>query len=111
MDTFSLTDLAQEHLRLAHEAPAGRSARTVHGGHEHSLRQTLIALIAGQSLDEHESPGEVTVQVVVGRVVLAAGADSAELVAGGLVIVPDARHRLDAVEDSVVLLTVSKRLT
>ena len=33
-----------------------------------------------------------------------------ELSAGQLVVVPDHRHRLDALEDSVVLLTVSMRL-
>ncbi len=38
-------------------------ARTVYGGHEHVLRQTLIALAAGHKLDEHENPDEATVHV------------------------------------------------
>jgi quercetin dioxygenase-like cupin family protein len=37
---------------------------------------------------------------------LSAGEDSAEGVAGDLLIIPDARHSLDALEDSAVLLTV-----
>lgn len=115
MDTVSLTSLAQDHLHLARQAPAGRSALTLHGGHEHTLRQTMIALLAGQSLHEHESPGEATLQVLTGRVVMATASESApesaELVGGEMVVVPDARHRLDALEDSVVVLTVSARLT
>ena len=31
-------------------------SHTVYGGHEHVLRQTLIALAAGQSLEEHANP-------------------------------------------------------
>ena len=45
----------------------------MYGGHEHVLRQTLIALTAGQKLDEHENPGEATVHVLHGRVRLGAG--------------------------------------
>ena len=48
---------------------------TVCGGHEHVLRQTLIALRAGSHLDEHASPGEATLQVLHGRVSLVAGDD------------------------------------
>ena len=55
MNKVSLTALAREHLEAARAASSGRSAHTVYGGHEHSLRQTLIALKAGSELDEHES--------------------------------------------------------
>ncbi|MGJ7441177.1 cupin domain-containing protein [Aquipuribacter sp. MA13-6] len=107
---LSLTDLATEHLAKAHDASAGRSAVTVYGGHEHSLRQTLIALAAGRGLDEHESPGEATVQVLQGRVTLASDEESVEGAAGDVLVVPDRRHSLAASEDSVVLLTVVKKL-
>jgi hypothetical protein len=53
----SLTALARRQLELARQASSGRSAHTVFGGHEHVLRQTLIALTAGHGLDEHEKPG------------------------------------------------------
>ena len=46
---------------------------TVFGGREHDLRQTLIALVGGRSLGEHEAPGEATLQVVSGAVRLTAG--------------------------------------
>jgi len=35
-------------------------AHTVYGGHEHVLRQTVIALVGGSRLEEHENPGEAT---------------------------------------------------
>lgn len=63
MRSESLTDLVHEHLELARSASSGRSAHTVYGGHDHHLRQTLIALAADHRLDEHESPGEATLQV------------------------------------------------
>jgi quercetin dioxygenase-like cupin family protein len=104
----SLTALVRQQLELAERASSGRSAHTVYGGHEHVLRQTLIALAAGQSLDEHENPGEATVQVLHGRVRLLAGDVSWDGLPGDLLTVPAERHALEAVEASVVLLTVAK---
>lgn len=108
MEKSSLTALAREQLKIAQRASSGRSARTVYGGHEHALRQTVIALTAGHRLDEHGNPGEATVQVLHGRVRLIAGDVSWEGSPGDLLIVPVARHALDALEDSAVLLTVAK---
>lgn len=108
MEKFSLTALARQQLKLAQNASSGRSAHTVYGGHEHTLRQTVIALAAGQLLDEHENPGEATVHVLHGRVRLAAGDTSWEGSSGDLLIVPASRHSLEALEASAVLLTVAK---
>ena len=68
---MNLQNLVDDHLAIAREHTSGRSAVTVHGGREHHLRQTLIALAGGRSLGEHENPGEATLQVLVGRVRLA----------------------------------------
>ena len=73
MQKESLTALVRHHLEKASSASSGRSAHTIYGGHEHALRQTLIALRAGSNLDEHENPGEATLQVLHGRVTLVAG--------------------------------------
>ena len=110
MQKTSLTALARHELRHALSASNGRSARTVFGGHEHQLRQTLIALRAGASLSEHESPGEATIHVLVGRVLLRAGEATWNGSPGDLLIVPDRKLSLDSVEDSVILLTVVKNL-
>ena len=109
MNTTSLTRLGEEELAKARTASSGRSAVTVHGGREHDLRQTLIALAAGHSLGDHEAPGEATLQVMVGQVRLTAGDDSWEGEAGDHVIIPPHRHDLAALTDSVVLLTVATR--
>lgn len=109
MQKASLTALARHELESAMASSSGRSAKTVYGGHEHQLRQTLIALCTGESLSEHENPGEATVYVIEGRVELSAGDDSWTGWVGDLLTVPDAPHTLDALEDSVVLLTVVKR--
>lgn len=104
----SLTALSRQQLELARASSNGRSASTVYGGHEHVLRQTVIALVGGQRLSEHESPGDATVHVLHGRVRLGAGQDRWDGSPGDLLVVPDARHDLEALEDSVVLLTVAK---
>lgn len=108
MQKFSLTALARQQLERSRTASSGRSAVTIYGGHEHALRQTVIALTAGQMLNEHENPGEATVHVLHGRVQLAAGETSWEGSAGDLLIVPPSRHSLEALEAAVVLLTVAK---
>lgn len=108
MQKQSLDALAHEHLRRAGQSSAGRSAHTVYGGHEHTLRQTLVAMTSGTTLADHENPGEATVQVISGRVRLGAADDSWEGRNGDLIVVPPVRHNLQALEDSVVLLTVAK---
>ncbi|MHA7661913.1 cupin domain-containing protein [Mycolicibacterium sp. HS_4_1] len=109
MEKISLTALARQHLDAAKNGNGGRSAHTVFGGHEHALRQTLIALADGNELAEHESPGEATLQVLQGRVRLVAEQASWDGMAGDHIIIPSSRHSLKALADSVVLLTVVKQ--
>ncbi|MET4001327.1 MULTISPECIES: cupin domain-containing protein [Arthrobacter] len=108
MEKSSLTALARELLASAKTKSSGRSARTVYGGHERVLRQTMVALTAGSSLDEHDNPGEATVHVIAGKLVLKAGDVSWEGSPGDHLVVPLARHSVEALEDSAFLLTVAK---
>ena len=73
MEENTLTTIAQSMLNKARESSSGRSAHNLYGGREHKLQQTLIALIQGQDLKEHENPGEATIQVIIGQVELIAG--------------------------------------
>ena len=108
MQKMSLQALAREQQQLAAAATSGRSARTVWGGHEHVLRQTLIALTANSAMSEHENPGEATLQVIAGRVRLDSDGNQWEGRQGDLLFIPPARHSLLALDDAVVLLTVAK---
>jgi quercetin dioxygenase-like cupin family protein len=110
MQKTSLIALARHELKQALEASSGRSASTVFGGHEHRLRQTLIALRAGEVMSEHENPGEATLQVLLGRVLLRSGDTSWNGSPGDLMIIPEGMHSVEVVEDSVILLTVVKTL-
>ena len=109
MKHTSLPALVQEQLATARAATSGRAALTLHGGHEHDLRQTVIVLVEGRSLGEHESPGEATLQVLSGRVRMVAGSESWEGGEGDHLVIPPARHDLTALTDAAVLLTVATR--
>lgn len=108
MQKSSLVALADRQLEEARGSSSGRTAETVYGGHEHVLRQTLITITGGQVMDEHVNPGEATVYVMHGRVRLKAGDAAWDGIAGDLLIVPDACHAVEALEDSAILLTVAK---
>jgi quercetin dioxygenase-like cupin family protein len=107
MEPTSLADAARNHVERARAAEHGRSAHTVHGGHDRALRQTVVALRAGTTLREHPSEREATLLVLAGRVRLTAGAQTLEAGTNDLLTIPAAAHTLSAVEDSALLFTVS----
>ncbi len=108
MEKISLTALAREHLETARAA-------TQWSQRAHGLRRPR-ALVApdpdgddgGSKLDDHESPGEATLQVLHGRVRVTNSSAGWDGSPGDHIILPRERHGLHAIEDSVVLLTVSK---
>ncbi|MCT9088790.1 LuxR family transcriptional regulator [Streptomyces sp. ASQP_92] len=107
MEKFSLEAIARAQLDAARNAGAGRSASTVIGGHERALRQTVMALTAGNTLGEHDNGGEATLLVWTGRIRLVAGPDTWEGRDGDLLAVPAMAHTVEALEDSAFLLTVA----
>ncbi|HTM83673.1 MAG TPA: LuxR family transcriptional regulator [Mycobacterium sp.] len=109
MNKFSLTAMARDQLERARTEASGRRAATVFGGHDHMLRQTLIALTEGHTLDDHHTLDDATLHVLTGRVRLIAGADEWIGWVGDLLVVPDTVHALEALEDSAILLTVAKK--
>lgn len=108
MQKISIEALARQQLKAAVGAGGGRAADTVFGGHEKVLRQTVIGLIAGARPGERENNDEATIYVLQGRVRLWAGEVSWEGRTGDLLIVPAARHSLEALEDSALLMTIAK---
>lgn len=108
MTPTSLDGIARRLLDNAAADPHGRRAETVHGGRGNVLRQTLIALTAGTRMAEHASPGEATLLVLFGQVRVFSRDEVVEGRAGDLIIVPSARHSVEAVADTALLLTVAK---
>jgi quercetin dioxygenase-like cupin family protein len=103
---IDLPSLVTELLEKAATAPARRASRTLAHPVD-GLRQTVIALLAGTDLGEHESPGPASLQVLRGGVRVVAADGTVELTAGTIAPIPDQRHSLHADEDSVVLLSVA----
>ena len=101
-----LASLATELLEKAATAAARRASRTLAHPVD-GLRQTVIALMAGADLAEHESPGPASLQMLQGRVRVIAGNGATVLRTGEIALVPMQRHSLHADEDSVVLLSVA----
>jgi len=89
-------------------ASSGRSSQTIYGGHSRSLRQTVVGLSAGQSLAEHDNAGEATLLVLNGTLKLISGDNSWKGSTGDLLVIPHARHSVEALEDVAFLLTVAK---
>ena len=108
MRKLSLDAVAREQLKKVTENGGHRSAKTVFGGHEHVLRQSVIALAEGAVMADHLSPGEASLQVLRGRIRLTSGKDSWDAHTGDLLDIPADRQSVEALEPSVVLLTVAK---
>jgi quercetin dioxygenase-like cupin family protein len=107
----SLRAVGDEQLDAARAARAGRAAHTVYGGQQRTLRQTVLALAAGNRLDDHRSPGEATILVLSGKVQIGTETSAVQGGDGDYLVIPDEIHNLVALEDSVVLLTVVARPT
>ena len=105
---INLSQVAAELIDIARDSPAGRAGRTLIPGAGAVLKQTLLALAAGETLADHESPAAATLQVLTGRVRLTSKEGDVEVDAGELVAIPPVRHGLDALQDAAVLISVAQ---
>lgn len=102
--SVNIPEEQQRLLETAQTAHARRAGRTVF--HGDGLRQTLVALLNGAELAEHESPLEAFIHVLQGGVVVYGDNRQWHLDEGELCPVPPERHSLTAIRDSVITITV-----
>jgi len=100
----NLDTLADHLLAQAAENPQGRASQRINLDH-HTLRMTAMGFVTGGELPEHRNPGEAAVQVVRGRLRLSDATRTIDLEAGMIARIPDAPHRVEALEPSVMVLT------
>jgi quercetin dioxygenase-like cupin family protein len=102
---LDLAEAVDELLRTAAGQSAGRAARSLTPGAGDRLKQTLIAIVGGQQLDDHVAPSQATLQVLRGSMTLIAGDRQWRLDGGSWVNLPSEEHRLVAETDSAALIT------
>ena len=104
MTHISLIALAGELQPEAEASSTGIARRLVK--QDGAFTQLAIRLSAGGSLPDHENPGEATLLVLEGvvRFVEVGSGTVHELRTGDLFTVPNARHRVEADEESLLLL-------
>ncbi len=91
-----------EVLEKALSADHGRHAELL--VHDGPLRQSILALRGGTTLAEHNSPPAGSIQVLKGAIRVT-GREPVELVEGEITALTHYRHAVDALADSVFLLT------
>lgn len=110
-ETPRATNLAEVRQRLLTKARASRSQRaaeTVYGNRDTLLRHTVMAMLEGVELPEHDSPPEASLQVLSGSVRLSGDGRDWTLHSDDLIAIPPERHSVTALTDSVFILTVRR---
>ena len=102
-------DIARELRQLHSEAgwQSGHNAKTLvkYDG----LRIVLIALKARSTIPEHHAKGQISIQPVVGHILVRAQGRSFELRPGELLALDDGiPHDVEAMEESALLLTIAR---
>ncbi len=102
-----LLDLEETADRLLAKLPGhGRHTETL--AREGGTSLVMMAMEAGDAVKEHSAPGTVGVQCLRGHVALTARGQALELRPGQMAFLqPGVPHDLSALEQSVVVLTVS----
>lgn len=98
---------ADDLLAQARTQRAGRAGRTLTPGAGAPLKQSLLALVGGQRLQDHRAPGPTTLLSLRGTAVLRWDSEAVTLSEGVWVSCPTQTHALEAVSDAVLLITVA----
>jgi quercetin dioxygenase-like cupin family protein len=101
--TSTLEVLSDKHLALARDDAHGRSAEML--VRDGPLRQTLVAMVSGSELREHNSPPAASLLVLRGSVTVMAEDADVVLKSGEFRGLPHHRHSVTAIDDSVFILT------
>lgn len=102
---FNLGEVVRNLRTEAHAAEHGHRQMTIF--QRAPVTQVLFAFEAGSEMAEHAAPGLVTIHVLEGRLAVQADGRDHELRAGHLLVLnPDVRHNVHALEASAMLLTV-----
>lgn len=104
-----LLDLEAAADRMAAKLP-GHSRHTETLAREAGTSVVMMAMEAGDAIKEHSAKSPVSIQLLRGHVALNAGGQALELRPGQLAFLqPDIRHDVQALEQSVILLTLAER--
>ncbi len=75
-----------------------------------SNKEIRICMPKGAVMDKHKAPGAISVQVLEGKIVFEVGDEKIEMPKGALIsLEAQVSHRLDALENSVIRLSLSKK--
>lgn len=99
----NLQQTAQAHLTYARAEKNGRSSEMLI--HDGPLRQSVLALVKGTALGEHNAPPAASLLVLEGAVRITTPSGETDLVNGEIAALTHERHAVLALEDSVFLLT------
>ena len=102
---FPLMSMAEKLMDEADTATSGRASLTLAHGDEMTL--VLVALKAGNTLEEHSAPAAATVITVSGNIIFTTSAEKITLEQGEAVtFTADVVHAVYASEDSAFLIVI-----
>ncbi|MGN8525701.1 cupin domain-containing protein [Helicobacter pylori] len=75
-----------------------------------SNKEIRICMPKGVAMDKHKAPGAISVQVLEGKIIFEVENEKIEMPKGALIsLEAQVSHRLDALENSVIRLSLSKK--
>lgn len=104
---LELNQASEELLEQAGSLRAGRSARTLTPGEGATLKQTLLAMKAGERLQDHIAADPTTLMGIHGEATVDHPDGAFTLKPGVWAWCPNEPHSVEAITDAVILVTVA----